>query len=138
MNLQIVGCSHHQSNVAVREQLAFTEQQIKPFLKQFYRRFPKSEAVLLSTCNRTEIYMASKAVELLPSQQEMMDFLAENRGVNVADLEDNLFAHRDRQAIRHLFSVAASLDSMVVGESQILSQVKRAYQLAAESTKPFP
>jgi glutamyl-tRNA reductase len=138
VNLQIVGCSHHQSNVAVREQLAFSEQQIKPFLKQFYRRFPQSEAVLLSTCNRTEIYTASKAVELLPSQQEMMDFLAENRGVNVADLQDNLFTHRDRPAIRHLFSVAASLDSMVVGESQILAQVKRAYQLAAESHQTIP
>ncbi len=138
MNLQIVGCSHHQSSVAVREQLAFTESQIKPFLKQLYRRFPQAEAVLLSTCNRTEIYTASSAAELLPSRQEMLVFLAESRGVNVTDLEESLFAHRDRQAIRHLFSVAASLDSMVIGESQILSQVKRAYQLAVESNQTIP
>ena len=128
MNVQVIGCSHHQSNVAIREQLAFTEQQVRPFLKLFYDRFPQSEAVLLSTCNRTEFYAAAQKPDLIPSQQEMIEFLASERGLSISDVNADLFAHSDRDAIEHLFSVAASLDSMVVGETQILSQVKRAYQ----------
>lgn len=138
MNLQIVGCSHHLSNVSVREKLAFTQQQVKPFLDTFYQRFPQSEAVLLSTCNRTEFYAASKEIDLLPSHDEMIALLAEHRGLKSGDIEHGLFSHRDRQAIRHLFSVAASMDSMVVGETQILAQVKQAYQLAVESNHPIP
>ncbi len=138
MNLQIIGCSHHDSNVSIREQLVFTEKQVGPFLDGFYQRFPKSEAVLLSTCNRTEFYAASKVPDQLPSQHDMVSFLAEHRGLTPTDIETSLFSHRDRQAIRHLFTVAASLDSMVIGESQILSQVKRAYQLAIESNNTIP
>ena len=138
MNVQVIGCSHHQSNVAIREQLAFTEQQVRPFLKLFYDRFPQSEAVLLSTCNRTEFYAAAQNPDLIPSQQEMMEFLASERGLSISDVNADLFAHSDRDAIEHLFSVAASLDSMVVGETQILSQVKRAYQLAVESNQTIP
>lgn len=138
MNLQVIGCSHHQSNVAIREQLAFTEQQIGPFLELFYDRFPESEAVLLSTCNRTEFYAAAKQPDLIPSQQEMIEFLVSQRGLSISDVNADLFAHSDRNAIEHLFSVAASLDSMVVGETQILAQVKRAYQLAIESNQTIP
>ena len=138
MNVQVIGCSHHQSNVAIREQLAFTEQQVRPFLKLFYDRFPQSEAVLLSTCNRTEFYAAAQKPDLIPSQQEMIEFLASERGLSISDVNADLFAHSDRDAIEHLFSVAASLDSMVVGETQILSQVKRAYQLAVESNQTIP
>ncbi len=135
MNLQLVGCSHHHSSVAVREQLAFTETQVKPFLECFRQQFPKSEAVLLSTCNRTEFYAACQQRELLPSPDEMVAFLADHRGLKATDIQESLFTHQNRHAVRHLFSVAASLDSMVVGETQILSQVKRAYQLAVESNE---
>lgn len=138
MNLQVIGCSHHQSSVAVREQLAFTEQQVKPFLDLFYDRFPESEAVLLSTCNRTEFYAASQKPNAIPSQSEMIELLAAHRGLKTSQLDSEMFVHNDRQAIEHLFTVAASLDSMVVGEAQILSQVKRAYQLAVESNQTIP
>lgn len=138
MNLQIIGCSHHQSNVSIREQLAFTEAQIKPFLDKFYRQFPNSEAVLLSTCNRTEFFAAGASNETLPSQQEMVNFLAGERGVSGAEIEKGLYRLNDREAVRHLFGVAASLDSMVVGETQILAQVKRAYELAIESNRAIP
>ena len=138
MNVQVIGCSHHQSNVAIREQLAFTEHQVLPFLQLFRKRFPQSEAVLLSTCNRTEFYAAALKPDLIPSQQEMIEFLANERGLSSSDIDSDVFAHSDRDAIEHLFSVAASLDSMVVGETQILSQVKRAYQLAVESNKTIP
>ena len=138
MNLQVIGCSHHQSNVAIRERLAFTEQQVRPFLDLFYDRFPGSEAVLLSTCNRTEFYAAAQKPELIPSRQEMIEFLAAQRGLSSSDINSNLFIHSDRDAVRHLFNVAASLDSMVVGEAQILSQVKKAYQIASESNDSIP
>ncbi len=138
MILQVVGCNHHQSSVAIREQLAFTEQQIAPFLDRFYDQFPKSEAVLLSTCNRTEFYAAAKKPELIPSQDEMIEFLAVERGLTFAEVNGDLFTHQNRQAVEHLFTVAASLDSMVVGEAQILSQVKQAYQLATETNQAIP
>jgi glutamyl-tRNA reductase len=132
MNLQVIGCSHHSSSLAVREKLAFTEPQAVHLLNSFYIRFPESEAVLLSTCNRTEFYVAGRQQKVLPSQPEMISLLAEHRELDPQDLENELFMHRDRTAIRHLFSVASSLDSMVIGETQILGQVKKAYQLATE------
>ena len=138
MNLQVIGCSHHQSSVAIRERLAFTEQQVVPFLNLFYDRFPDSEAVLLSTCNRTEFYTAGESPELIPSEQEMIEFLASHRGLKISEIDSDLFVHSNRKAIEHLFSVAASLDSMVVGEAQILSQVKRAYQFAVETNPTIP
>ena len=138
MNLQVIGCSHHQSSVSIRERLAFTEQQIGPFLDLFYDQFPESEAVLLSTCNRTEFYAAAKHAKLIPSQQEMIEFLAGQRGLTGSEIHSDLYVHTNQQAITHLFTVAASLDSMVVGESQILSQVKRAYQLAVEKNQTIP
>ena len=138
MNLQIVGCSHHRSSVAIREQLAFSENQVNPFLDNFYQRFPRSEAVLLSTCNRTEFYTASREAEFLPSQRDMIDFLAQQSGLPASEIEGSLFTHRDRFAVRHLFAVAASLDSMVIGETQILAQVKKAYQLAQASNQSLP
>ena len=138
MKLLVVGCSHHQSSVAIREQLAFTESQIKPFLDLYYDRFPDSEAVLLSTCNRTEFYAVGTRIELIPSHAEMIEFLAVHRGLPSHEIDQELFVHRDRHAIEHLFSVASSLDSMVIGEAQILSQVKRAYQIAAETNQAVP
>lgn len=138
MKLQLLGCSHHQSELSVREQLAFTDDQVKAFLQSFYQRFPQSEAVLLSTCNRTEIYVAGRSIDLLPTDRQVIDFLAEYRNLSPEMVSQNLFNHRDRGAIRHLFSVAASLDSMVIGETQILAQVKRAYQLASDSNAQIP
>jgi glutamyl-tRNA reductase len=138
MNLQLIGCSHHHSSVGVREKLAFTEQQVKTLLGSFYDRHPQSEAVLLSTCNRTEFYVASKQLELLPSRLELIGLLIEHRDIDPRAIEAELFVHRDRQAVRHLFSVAASLDSMVIGETQILAQVRKAYQLATELRRSVP
>lgn len=138
MNLRVVGCSHHRSSVAIREKLAFSEPQIKPFLDSFYHQFPDSEAVLLSTCNRTEFYAASKQADSIPSHQELIGFLADQRGLTPEQVDADLFSHRDREAIEHLFTVSASLDSMVIGEAQILSQVKRAYQIAVDSQPAVP
>ena len=133
MNLQVVGCSHNLANVEIRERLAFPESKVPIFLKSFYDHFPEAEAVLLSTCNRTEFYAASKHKAALPSYTQMVQLLADQSGVGSSEIEDQLFTYLDQDAVKHLFSVTSSLDSMVVGETQILSQVKRAYEIAAQS-----
>lgn len=138
MNLHVIGCSHHQSSVSVREKLSFTPDQVTTFLNKFHSTFPLSEAVLISTCNRTELYAAGKTLEGVPTSEQMIDFLASERGLESGDISSNLFAHRNQEAISHLFRVAASLDSMVIGEAQILSQVKQAYQLAVDTGHQIP
>lgn len=138
MNLHVIGCSHHQSSVSVREKLSFTPDQVKTFLNKFHSTFPLSEAVLISTCNRTELYAAGKTLEGIPTSEQMIDFLASERGLESGDISSNLFSHRNQEAIAHLFRVAASLDSMVIGEAQILSQVKQAYQLAVDTGHQIP
>jgi len=126
----MIGCSHHRSPVAVRERLAFTPGQAEEALTRFRHRFPDAEAVLLSTCNRVEVYTAVEEPAALPTHQQVAEFLAEFHGVQLYEIFDDLFERTGEDAVRHLFTVAASLDSMVVGEPQILAQVKQAYQLA--------
>ena len=75
MNLKLVGCSHHDTPIEIRERLSFNDEQADRFLRRFYSVFPKSEAVLLSTCNRTELYAACTENELTPSATELKSFL---------------------------------------------------------------
>lgn len=138
MILQIVGCSHHSSNVNVRERLAFDNRAAGQFLEDFYSKYPKSEAVLLSTCNRTEFYAAGQDTQDCPSTSDMKFLLADACGLSQSEINPYLFDRVDVEAIRHLFTVAASLDSMVVGETQILAQVKQAYSLASEINNSIP
>ncbi len=130
MHWLMVGCSHHRTPLALREKLAFATSQVSDALTQFNQRFPEVEAVLLSTCNRVEMYAAAQRPASLPDQVSIVAFLAEYHGLQTDDLIDHLSALRDGEAIKHLFQVAASLDSMIVGEAQILSQVKQSYELA--------
>ena len=130
MKVQLVGCSHHASAVNVRERLAFTPQQVEEALVQLRLRFPQTEAVLLSTCNRVELYTATENASLAPSHHEVAEFMAAYHGLRLFDVFDDLFERTGDDAILHLFTVAAGLDSMVLGEPQILSQVKQAYDLA--------
>ena len=132
MNLQIVGCSHRNSSLEIREKIAFSKRQVESALHEFRRRYPETEAVLLSTCNRTELFTATDQPDSMPSHLDVAEFLADFHGLDAQELFDDLFRCNGDEAIRHLFMVAASLDSMVVGEAQILSQVKEAYQLATE------
>jgi glutamyl-tRNA reductase len=130
MKLQLVGCSHWRSSVATRERLAFSPAQAEAALDGLRARFPRSEAVLLSTCNRVEVYTAAEDAEGAPTQQDVAEFLAGFHGLDVLDIFDDLFERSGEEAVRHLFTVAAGLDSMVVGEAQIAAQVKQAYDLA--------
>lgn len=138
MKINLIGCSHHESAIAVREQLAFTPQQAEDALSQFRSRYPDTEAVLLSTCNRTEFYTAAGEDQNCPSPEEIADFLAGYHGISPVEVLEDLFQRTGADVVRHLFTVAASLDSMVVGEAQILSQVKQAYDLATRHNDAMP
>src|SRR5262245_1948165 len=138
MNLRMVGCSHHTATVEVREKLAFSREQAAEALTRFRNRYPQAEAVLLSTCNRIELYFASEAADTCPTHHEVVAFLAEFHGLDVDQIFSQLFEHTGEDFVRHLFTVAASLDSMVVGEAQILGQVKQAYELATSAASTGP
>ena len=139
MMLQVVGCSHHTAPIEVRERLAFAPSELGNALDVLQKRFPGTEAVLLSTCNRVEVYTAAESPQQVPSRSDVVDFLAGFHGLRAEEIVGELLEQSGEDAVRHLFFVAASLDSMVLGEAQILSQVKQAYELAsaAGSTGPL-
>lgn len=131
-SLLIVGINHRTAPVAVRERLAYADDEIVAALGRLKLRAPAlTEAALLSTCNRVEIVgVASDAAR---AGAEAADFLGADRGVDAALFGTALYRFAGRDAARHLFRVGASLDSMVVGEPQILGQLKAAYAQAAEA-----
>jgi len=137
MLMQVVGCSHHGATIALRERLAFSPSQQREALDQWRRVFPGIEAVLLSTCNRVELYAAADG-EGEPSFEQIAGFLARFHNVEPAEVIEHLYRHTDEAAARHLFAVASSLDSMVLGEPQILAQVKEAYQTATDGETAGP
>lgn len=138
MKLQLTGCSHHNAALAIRERLAFSPESARNALDQLRVQFPMAEAVLLSTCNRVELYTFAENGDGCPSHHEVVGFLAKFHGVDEALIFDDLYERTGDDAVRHLFTVAASLDSMVVGEPQILAQVKQAYELARGSDSAGP
>jgi glutamyl-tRNA reductase len=121
--------SHRSAPVEVRERVAFPPCAGRSFLRRLKDEGVVSEAVVLSTCNRTEVYAV---VEDEGARRRMLDLLAEDRGVERASLEQDTYWLTDAEAVRHLYRVASSLDSMVVGEGQILGQVREAYRAATE------
>jgi glutamyl-tRNA reductase len=128
MNLHITGLSHKTAPVEVRELLAFSDAALPVALAQLKSHAGVAEALILSTCNRVEIVVASdEGVDL---RAVIGEFLAQTRQASAASLGSCLYHHDGSQAIHHLFRVAASLDSMVVGEPQILGQLKAAYAAA--------
>ncbi len=128
MKLLITGVSHKTAPVEIRERLAFSEAVLPAALAQLKSKEGVSEALILSTCNRVEVVVASDdSVDL---RALVGEFLAETRQASAASLGPCLYHHEGRAAIHHLFRVAASLDSMVVGEPQILGQLKTAYAVA--------
>jgi glutamyl-tRNA reductase len=130
--LLIVGVNYRTAPVAVRERLAYPDQEIVAALGRLKLRAPAlSEAALISTCNRVEIVGVS--AEPARAGAEAADFLAADRDVDAALFRPALYRFEGREAARHLFRVGASLDSMVVGEPQILGQLKTAYAQAAEA-----
>jgi len=139
MRVQMIGCSHHDADVTFREKLAFQPTQVAAALAQMRNLFPRTEAVLLSTCNRMELYAAAEDDADCPTAEQLINFVAEFHGLVPQDIAAELHNLSGEEAVRHLFSTAASLNSMVVGEAQILSQIKQAYDLAnaGDSTGPL-
>jgi glutamyl-tRNA reductase len=138
MTLAFVGGSHRTVPMALRERLAFSAEQAADALRRFRERFPGREAVLLSTCNRVEFYAAGENEAVPPAPGQLVDFLAECRGIDAAILKPVLAGENDDAAVHHLFAVASGLDSMVLGEPQIVAQVKQAWALAQEHRTAGP
>jgi glutamyl-tRNA reductase len=142
MILLAIGGSHQTMPVALREHLAFRDDQIGPALDALNKNLGW-EAVLLSTCNRVELYLGQVLEKgLVPSQSalsdDVADFLAEFHGLPPGAVRPHLYVHRNADAVRHLFKVASSLDSLVVGEGQISGQVKKAYERALQQGTTGP
>ena len=125
MNFQLIGVNHNSAPVEVRERLAIPESRLPEALKQLVQHPGIDEGVIISTCNRVEILVQTRN-----GTSDLRGFLREFFKMDTADLNPHLYELYERDAIRHLFRVTSSLDSMVVGEPQILGQVKEAYATA--------
>lgn len=130
--LLMLGMNHSTAPLALREKLAFSAASIREALQTFRAKFPESEIAIISTCNRMEVYTA-RPVHGHPRSEEIASFLSEFHRVPVGDFRSKLYEKTDRDVAHHLFNVASSLDSMVLGETQILGQVRDAYDMASES-----
>ena len=130
MLIAVVGLNHRTAPVEVREKLSFSGNSLKGALKRL-KAYPVLEGcTILSTCNRTEIYAAT--LEMDEGLNAIWDFLSHWSGVDISEIKNFTYCHTLYDTIRHLFRVAAGLDSMLLGETQILGQVKSAYQQAVE------
>jgi glutamyl-tRNA reductase len=128
----MIGCTHRHSSLAVRERLAFTPEQTRDALAAWRVTHPDREAVLLSTCHRVELYAATPDPRAKLDPPALAHYLADFHNVPVEEIGSELMSLEGEDVVRHLFRVAASLDSMVVGEAQIHTQVKKAYEMANE------
>ena len=130
MQLFALGINHHTAPLAVREQVAFDPSRMGQALHDLLRAKSVREAAILSTCNRTELYCAAD------HPQGAADWLAEYHALSPQKIQPYLYQHPQQDAVRHMFRVAAGLDSMVLGEPQILGQMKQAAR-AAEEPEPL-
>ena len=128
MKLWVTGLNHRTAPVSVRERLAFGPADLETALAALKSRPGVVEGMILSTCNRVEV--AVTAEDNVDPPAFIESFLADAKRLDPKGLQEYLYSFEGREAIRHLFRVAASLDSMVIGEPQILGQLKSAYSLA--------
>jgi glutamyl-tRNA reductase len=129
MHLFLLGVSHRTAPVDLRERLDFSSRDLSAAAAAIAAQPSTSEAVVLSTCNRSELYVAT--TDPACAREELVSFMSEYHHVSVPTFQPHLFALENSAAVAHLFRVAAGLDSLVVGEPQILGQVKEAYQTSA-------
>ena len=132
MNLVVVGLNHKTAPVAIRERMAFEESDLAPAAGRILSEGMASEAVVVSTCNRVELYAACRPGDSDAGAAGLRAFLASDRGHPV-DPAGIVYQHVGRAALEHLFRVVSGLDSLVLGETEILGQMKRAYALALEA-----
>jgi glutamyl-tRNA reductase len=129
--LVVVGISHHTADVALRERLAFPDGEVAGALAELQALPSVGEALLVSTCNRVEVYAVARTTPAAIG--EIRRFLSGARGIEDERLQAHVYEHAGDTAVRHVFRVASSLDSLVVGESQILGQLKSAYGAASKA-----
>ncbi|MDI3256534.1 MAG: glutamyl-tRNA reductase [Kyrpidia sp.] len=131
MHILVIGVNHRTAPVEIRERFSIGPEQLPRALRTLRETRSVLESVILSTCNRTEIYAVVDALH--PGEQFIRLFLAEVSGLDRTEFGGYLYVHQNDAAIHHLFRVAAGLDSMVLGETQILGQVRDAFQQAQEA-----
>src|SRR5690606_8445531 len=121
-----LGINHHTAPLALRERAAFTRDQLLGALDDVRRRRVAGEAAIVSTCNRTEVYCGLAR----PDGESVLEWLCDYRRLPASELQPYLYRLPDQAAVKHAFRVAAGLDSMVLGEPQILGQMKEAFAAA--------
>jgi glutamyl-tRNA reductase len=132
MAFNILGLNHKTAPVALREKIAFGEDRLVAALRALRQEHGVAEVVILSTCNRTEVYWAGSA-----SGAELSQWLERHHEEGL-DLTASVYLHQEKHAVEHAFNVASGLDSMVLGEAQILGQLKNAYRIAQETGSTGP
>jgi glutamyl-tRNA reductase len=132
--LLALGASHKTAPIALRERIALTEARVEPLLRELTGHDSIGEAVALSTCNRTELYLVAR--DPVEAESAVLALLARRAGMRPTELLLGVYGLRNCDAARHLYRVASGLDSMIVGEAEVQGQVKRAYEtaLAARTT----
>ncbi|MBQ4864532.1 glutamyl-tRNA reductase [Pseudoalteromonas sp. MMG013] len=126
MTIIALGINHKTASVELREKVAFSPEQLSDALTQLAQSAQFKESVIVSTCNRTELYCSLES----ENSQALLSWLASFHNINEAQLSDNIYIHHNNDAINHLMRVACGLDSLVLGEPQILGQIKQAYNTA--------
>ena len=134
MSVIAFGLNHQTAPLDLRGRMAFAPEQLAPALRGLNQRLERAapEAAIVSTCNRTELYLAVGAATPPPVLEPALDWLAEQGRISAEQLQQHGYLMRDRDAARHAFRVASGLDSMVLGEPQILGQMKAQFRLAVE------
>ena len=136
MSLIVVGLNHRTVPVELLERMTVSEVVLPKVLHDLVAREHLLEVVVLSTCNRTEIY--ARCTRFHAAVGDVADFLGAHSGADPDDLADHLYTYYDDAAVTHLFSVAAGLDSMIVGEHEILGQVRHAWEAAVREGSATP
>jgi glutamyl-tRNA reductase len=133
MSIVLVGLNHKTAPIEVREQLAFSDEACGESLRALVDGEVVREGLIVSTCNRVEILATAASEHGGEAAERLGKFLSLQRSVPVEVFDGHLYTHADEAAVRHVFRVASSLDALVVGEPQVLGQVRRAYTLAVEA-----
>ena len=127
MSFFALGVNHQTASVELREQVAFNPEKLRDILAEQSQHPELNDMVVVSTCNRTEVYAMSENADMV------LNWLAQKNGVDVKQLQQHVYRYENAQAVTHLMRVASGLDSLMLGEPQILGQVKTALSLAKDS-----